>query len=114
MKTLTFYALALFAGALLLVGCGGGKDDHKGKDHGAEVPAGGEKIAQQTCPVMEGNKINPKLFTEYKGRRIYFCCPGCDATFKKDPEKYVKKVDAELAKLKAGGTAPGTKGPIEK
>jgi YHS domain-containing protein len=29
---------------------------------------------------------------DYKGQRIYFCCQGCDAEFKKDPEKYLKKI----------------------
>ena len=32
-----------------------------------------------------------KLFSDYKGRRYYFCCPGCPAMFKKNPAKYAKK-----------------------
>jgi YHS domain-containing protein len=55
------------------------------------------EIAQKTCPVM-GGKIDPKVYVEYKDRKIYFCCPGCEKAFNKDPEKYVKKVDAEIAK----------------
>lgn len=27
--------------------------------------------------------------SEYKGKRYYFCAPGCKAAFDKDPEKYV-------------------------
>ncbi|MCK4998304.1 MAG: YHS domain-containing protein, partial [Anaerohalosphaera sp.] len=27
-----------------------------------------------------------------KGKKVYFCCPGCDAEFKKDPEKYIGKL----------------------
>jgi YHS domain-containing protein len=46
---------------------------------------------QTTCPVLEG-KINKEVYTDYKGQRIYFCCKGCDVEFKKDPEKYLKKM----------------------
>jgi YHS domain-containing protein len=46
---------------------------------------------QTTCPVLGGN-INKETYVDYKGQRIYFCCPGCDAEFKKDPEKYLKKM----------------------
>ena len=50
---------------------------------------------QTNCPVM-GGPINPKIYTDYEGRRIYFCCSGCVNTFKKDPAKYIAKVDAEI------------------
>ena len=43
------------------------------------------------CPVMEG-PINKELFTEYKGKKVYFCCAGCEDTFLKDPEKYLSKL----------------------
>jgi YHS domain-containing protein len=52
-------------------------------------------IAQKTCPVM-GNPINPNIYMDYNDRRIYFCCTMCPDMFKKDPEKYLKKVDEEL------------------
>jgi YHS domain-containing protein len=44
---------------------------------------------QTTCPVM-GGPINKEYYTEYQGKRVYFCCPGCDEEFAKDPEKYIK------------------------
>ena len=50
--------------------------------------------AQTRCPVMDG-AIDKNIFTDYKGQRIYFCCPGCSETFKKDPEKYLKKMADE-------------------
>ncbi|MBP7049498.1 MAG: efflux RND transporter periplasmic adaptor subunit [Phycisphaerae bacterium] len=49
-------------------------------------------IEQKTCPVMEGNPIDPNIFVEYKGKRLYFCCRGCDKKFLADPEKYVAKL----------------------
>jgi YHS domain-containing protein len=49
---------------------------------------------QTKCPVMNG-KVDKKFFVDYKGKRIYFCCSGCVDEFKKDPEKYLKKMEAE-------------------
>ena len=46
---------------------------------------------QTTCPVM-GGAINKDIFTEYKGKKVYFCCPGCQPEFDKDPEKYIAKL----------------------
>ena len=46
---------------------------------------------QKTCPVM-GRQIKKSLYVDHKGRRVYFCCPGCVSTFKKDPAKYLKKL----------------------
>jgi len=50
-----------------------------------------EELTNETCPVM-GGKVNPEIFTEYKGQKVYFCCPGCLPMFKKNPEKYVEKL----------------------
>lgn len=55
----------------------------------ADPPTPAKK--QTLCPVMAG-KINPNLYTDYKEQRIYFCCPVCLELFKKDPEKYLKKL----------------------
>jgi YHS domain-containing protein len=60
---------------------------------GAQGPGGGSRaaheIVQTTCPVMVGNKIDPNIYTEYKGKRVYFCCPRCKAAFEADPERYL-------------------------
>ena len=44
---------------------------------------------QTTCPVLGGN-VDRQVYVDYQGQRIYFCCPGCDAEFKKNPEKYLQ------------------------
>lgn len=46
---------------------------------------------QTICPVM-GQPIDKQYFTEYQGKKVYFCCPACDAKFKADPEKYLAKL----------------------
>lgn len=44
------------------------------------------------CPVM-GSPIASEAkaagFSDYKGKRYYFCCGGCKPAFDKDPAKYV-------------------------
>ena len=47
---------------------------------------------QEKCPVM-GGKINKDIYTDYNGRRIYFCCRSCPEIFSKDPENYLKKLN---------------------
>jgi YHS domain-containing protein len=55
--------------------------------------------SQQTqCPVMDG-AIDKEQFVDYQGKRIYFCCSSCLEEFKKDPDKYMKK-------MKEAGVAP--------
>ena len=57
----------------------------------AEAKPAPQATAQTKCPVLAGD-INKQVYADYKGKRIYFCCAGCDAEFKKDPEKYMKKL----------------------
>ncbi len=49
---------------------------------------------QTLCPVLGGN-VDQKVFVDYQGKRIYFCCKGCDAEFRKDPEKFMKKIQEQ-------------------
>jgi YHS domain-containing protein len=49
---------------------------------------------QTVCPVLGGN-IDKQVYMDYQGKRIYFCCQGCDAEFRKDPEKYLKKIQEQ-------------------
>ncbi len=65
-------------------------------------------IKQKVCPVM-GGKINKKLYYEYKGHKIYVCCKGCIGTIKKDPEKYLKKVQADIARAEKAKKADKAK-----
>jgi YHS domain-containing protein len=64
---------------------------HDGRqDAKAEVAEG---IAQKTCPVM-GDPIDPEVFIEHEGRRIYFCCDFCIDKFKEAPADYLSKLDS--------------------
>jgi len=55
-----------------------------------------EDVGNKICPVT-GEKINEatKATYEYQGKIYNFCCPVCIDEFKKDPEKFIKKVEEE-------------------
>ena len=90
--------LVLLAGVLLLTlvlitGC---KEKSQSpasttSDIEAVTSAAAETLEQTSCPVM-GGKINKAIYTEYKGKKVYFCCAGCAEKFKEDPEKYLAKL----------------------
>ncbi len=62
----------------------------------------GEFVGNETCPVS-GERIdeNMKVTYEYKGKVYNFCCQGCVEEFKRDPEKYIEKIEKEG--IKKGG-----------
>lgn len=63
---------------------------------------------QTTCPVM-GAAINKNIYVDHNGKRVYFCCNACPAAFKKDPEKYIKKLEGEGVVLEKAPAAPEKK-----
>lgn len=54
---------------------------------------------QRTCPVM-GGTVNKNIFTEYKSKKVYFCCAGCRTKFEENPEKYVKSLPQFRTEMK--------------
>lgn len=78
------YALLLAAAALAAPAASAAKSEE-------QKPA---KKPQTTCPIM-GGKIDKKMSADYQGKRIYLCCAKCVDTFKKDPEKYLKKLASQ-------------------
>ena len=63
----------------------------KKKSEPAAPGAASVVTEQTTCPVM-GRPINKNMFTEYKGKKVYFCCAGCEEKFKANPEQYIAKL----------------------
>jgi len=54
---------------------------------------------QKVCPVT-GDPINKKIYTDWEGRRVYFCCNMCPPIFAKDPMKYLKRLDMPADSVK--------------
>ena len=47
-----------------------------------------------TCPVMGNEAVVGKTtkFSDYQGKRYYFCCPACKPAFEANPDKYLDKM----------------------
>lgn len=68
-------------------------------DSSSSVEASELTIWNKVCPVM-GNKVDVDGPTvEYNGKLYAFCCPGCDAKFEKNPEKYSKNLSEDGTKF---------------
>jgi YHS domain-containing protein len=59
----------------------------------------GGKIIDPICDMIVDltEARDAGLTLEYGDREYGFCGPGCQATFAKDPQRYIHKVDAWLA-----------------
>ena len=86
-KTAILLASSLSVAVILLNSC---KKSEPPAAPGPEAVAAAV-IEQKICPVM-GGAINKDIFTEYKGKKVYFCCPSCKGLFEKEPEKYLAKL----------------------
>ena len=81
-------AILLLVGLMTLAGCK--KKTEPVETTMAEQKAG-ELIEQTICPVMEA-PISKDYYTEYNGKKVYFCCPGCKEKFAAAPEQYLAKL----------------------
>jgi hypothetical protein len=106
--------------AIAVAGCGGGTNPAKEKSTGSTVQGTGNKeVETDTSGLKELDEADRKLAEKQKfcpktgellgsmgkpykitlnGRVIFLCCDGCEEAVKKDPETYLKKVDALMAK----------------
>jgi len=94
MKTLTkSLALATLAGAItFLTGCASDSDGHEGHHHGT---AAAKPYPLNTCLVSGEAFEHGKPYTfVHEGQEIKLCCKDCLADFKKDPAKYLAKLNA--------------------
>ena len=95
------YLLLSLLTTLLFVSCSQAEDQKEEHDHSSHKDGEHSSVAvkpQKKCPI-KGGDIDKEVFTDYKGMRIYYCCPGCDKTFLKSPDKF-------LAQMKADGVTP--------
>ncbi|MCG3127945.1 MAG: hypothetical protein CHACPFDD_02818 [Phycisphaerae bacterium] len=56
---------------------------------------------QTQCAVMAEDEIDPTVYVEHEGRKVYFCCRNCIKKFNAEPAKYVAAVDAQVKANKA-------------
>jgi YHS domain-containing protein/uncharacterized membrane protein len=56
------------------------------------TPAESQTVVETTnayCPVMPEEPIDSSFFSDYLGKRVYFCCKRCKSKFDEDPEPYL-------------------------
>jgi len=61
---------------------------------GTQQSQAGNEPANSMCPVMTDEAIDPAVFAEYEGRKVYFCCRRCLRQFERDPQAYVVNLAA--------------------
>jgi YHS domain-containing protein len=90
-----FFGMAMFGGRGIVFAS-------DGNDRGAATgQAATAETANKLCPVT-GEEVDPKgtVTYTYKGKVYHFCCASCIADFKKNPEKYIRKMKDDAAKAK--------------
>jgi YHS domain-containing protein len=70
------------------------KEGEKQDSKGDEKKFLGKGDGLETCPVT-GEAVNKNLKYEVNGRVFYVCCEGCADMVKKNPDLYLKPVEAE-------------------
>ena len=62
---------------------------------GVALAEKGAKAPEAKCPVS-GEAISKDASIDYKGGKLYFCCPACKAKFEKDKAKLAAKANEQL------------------
>ncbi|TWT46165.1 YHS domain protein [Phycisphaerae bacterium RAS1] len=78
-------------------------------DKKADAPKAAAKAAGPLCPVS-GMPIKESFSTDYKGKKVYFCCDKCPAKFSENPDKFKDQVKAQwsaMIPLRMQVTCPG-------
>jgi YHS domain-containing protein len=68
----------------------------------ADKKAETKEYPLKTCVVSDeklGSMGKPYVI-KHEGREVQFCCKGCEKDFKKEPAKYLKKIDEASKKTK--------------
>jgi YHS domain-containing protein len=88
-------AITAISFSLAFASCGG---CCQGSAAAASTASGSGAIdaGNKICPVL-GEPIDEasKATYEYEGKVYNFCCAGCIDAFKKEPQKYIDKVNKE-------------------
>jgi len=104
-----FGKIVLCTAVAMMAGMGQAAAGEPKAPEGASVEKKAELAPQTICPVM-GNPINKELYADVDGKRIYVCCKGCIDPIKKNPQKYIKKLEKMGQGVEAiGGAAVDSK-----
>ena len=93
---LIILGLAVFSSVAFAMSCGTDMS-HEGHDKALQAESTAVDAGNKICPVS-GEPVDEaaKATYEYEGKIYNFCCAGCIDEFKKEPQKYIDKVNQEL------------------
>ncbi|MDX1945050.1 MAG: hypothetical protein SFU86_06555 [Pirellulaceae bacterium] len=76
---------------------------------GAAIAADGVKLEGIKCLIAGGKAAKAEHAVDYKGGKVFFCCPNCPKSFSADPAKFAAKANHQLF---ATGQAKQTACPL--
>ena len=93
---LIILGLAVFSSVAFAMSCGADMS-HEGHGKAPQEKSAAVDAGNKICPVS-GEQIDEaaKATYEYEGKIYNFCCAMCIDKFKKEPQKYIDKVNQEL------------------
>ena len=93
---LAVLGLVVFASVAFAMSCGADMS-HEGHGKAPQAESAAIDAGNKICPVL-GEPIDEAAKTtyEYEGKIYNFCCAGCIEEFKKEPQRYIDKVNQEL------------------
>jgi len=91
-KALATMAAAVLTGTIV-IGLSGCNGERPAVEEPEEAAVADAFENQRYCPVMEGQEIDPDIYADHEGQRVYFCCAACVGEFQNDPEKYIEKLE---------------------
>ena len=95
--------LVLAAFALAAAASGTASAASVGDDGATAAPVALPAGANTMCPVLTDEPVDPSIWVDYQGRRVYLCCQRCRKKFLEDPTPYLAALEASP---RAGGDAP--------
>ena len=64
-------------------------------DEGAKGSGDSKSECALKCPIS-GKAVSKEASVDYKGGKVFLCCPGCIPKFKEDTAKYAAKANEQL------------------
>ena len=95
-----FLTSSLLAGAMLMLpGATFAAPPQTGAQ--TEPPAATAPSGKPVCPVTLHEIEDPAdaAYSDYQGKRYYFCCPACKPKFDKKPRRYIRALEAKQRRM---------------
>ena len=64
-------------------------------------------LANRICPVLTDETVDPAIFVDHQGQRVYFCCNMCKRRFTQDPQRYAASLANVMASAESEAHGPG-------